>query len=84
MESFKTICQGAMGAITFGAYHQFTTNKIMELNNEKMELQHKQDIQRIESLHRKEIEKYRKEMDELNDKYKYLETQLERLNRRWF
>jgi hypothetical protein len=33
-ETFKTIGQGALGAMTFGAYHQFVTNKIMDLNNE--------------------------------------------------
>ena len=40
-ETLKTIGQGALGAMTFGAYHQFTTNKMMELNNEKIEIQHK-------------------------------------------
>jgi hypothetical protein len=33
--------QGALGAMSFGVYHQFTTNKMMELNNEKQELQHR-------------------------------------------
>ena len=32
-DTLKTFCQGAFGAMTFGAYHQYTTNKIMELNN---------------------------------------------------
>ena len=40
-ETLKTFGQGALGAMTFGAYHQYTTNKIMELNNEKVEIQHK-------------------------------------------
>ena len=35
-DAIITICQGALGSMTFGAYHQFTTNKIMELNNEKI------------------------------------------------
>ena len=39
-ETLKTISQGALGAMTFGAFHQYTTNKIMELHNEKIELQH--------------------------------------------
>ena len=30
-DTLKTISQGALGAMTFGAYHQYTTNKIMEL-----------------------------------------------------
>jgi hypothetical protein len=77
IDTFKTICQGALGAVTFGAYHQFTTNKIMELNNEKIEIQHKQDIQMLKTEHRKE-------MNELNEKYKQLEKNMEALNRRWF
>ena len=40
-ETFKIISQGALGAMTFGAYHQYTTNKMMELNNEKVEMQYK-------------------------------------------
>jgi len=35
MDTLKTMGQGALGAMTFGAYHQYTTNKIMELNNRK-------------------------------------------------
>jgi hypothetical protein len=44
ISSLKTVVQGAIGAMTFGAYHQFVTNKIMELNNDKMEKQHKSDL----------------------------------------
>lgn len=33
-DGLKTFFQGALGAMTFGAYHQYTTNKIIELNNE--------------------------------------------------
>jgi hypothetical protein len=44
MDTLKTIGQGALGAMTFGAYHQYTTNKIMELNNEKDELKHQHDM----------------------------------------
>ncbi len=41
VETFKTIGQGALGAMTFGAYHQFVTNRIMELNNENINLKQK-------------------------------------------
>lgn len=34
-ETLKTISQGALGAMTFGVYHQYTTNKIMELKQQK-------------------------------------------------
>ena len=32
-DTLKTMLQGALGAMSFGVYHQFTTNKMMELNN---------------------------------------------------
>jgi hypothetical protein len=51
----KTVIQGALGAMTFGAYHQFVTNKIMELNNEKMEIQHKSDLVILELKHKEEM-----------------------------
>lgn len=31
--SIITFFKGALGAMTFGAYHQYNTNKIMEINN---------------------------------------------------
>ena len=84
-ETVKTIFQGALGALTFGAYNQFQTNKIMELNNTKMELQNKYEIEKIEKQHKYDLERmeteHRKEMDELNKKYELLEA---RINRRWF
>ena len=57
-QTVKTIFQGALGALTFGAYHQFNTNKIMELNNEVMDARHKEDIkmllEKIEKLEAKD------------------------------
>lgn len=75
-DTIKTFCSGALGAVTFGAYHQYTTNKIMEMNNEILNKQHEQDIERMETSHRKE-------MDELNRNYKNLET-LVNQKRSWF
>lgn len=72
MDTIKTVCQGALGAMTFGAYHQYTTNKIMELNNEKQEIQYKYFIDKMETQHNKEI-------TELKDKLKELEQK-----RRWW
>ena len=72
MDTIKTVCQGALGAMTFGAYHQYTTNKIMDLNNEKQEIQYKYFIDKIETQHNKE-------MTELKDKLKELEQK-----RRWW
>ncbi len=76
-DALKTILQGALGAVTFGAYHQFTTNKIMELNNENMKLQHTQDMKNLKDEHNREMEK-------LNEKYKQLELLVQSRNHRWF
>ena len=35
LNSLKTICQGALGAMTFGIYHAITTDKMIKMNNEK-------------------------------------------------
>ena len=61
-DTLKTILQGALGAMTFGAYHQFTTNKIMEINNEKQT-----EIMKMNN------EIHKKEINELNEKINNLE-----------
>jgi hypothetical protein len=58
--------------MTMGVYHQYTTNKIMELNNEKLNLEHKHFLDKIER-------EYRKEMDELIKRCNKLEQ-----SRKWF
>jgi len=70
-ETLKTITQGAMGAMSFGAYHQYTTNKIMELNNEKQDFQNKLFMEKLETKHKME-------MNSLLEKVNKLE------NRRWW
>lgn len=74
MNLIKTMCQGALGAITFGAYYQYTTNKIMELNNEKIIIQHKQFMDKIENQHKKE-------MIEMVNQQKLLNIRLEKLEK---
>ena len=84
-ETLKTIGQGALGAMTFGAYHQYTTNKIMELNNEKVEIQHKYFMDKMENQHKKEMDKmenqHKKEMNEMENQHKILHDKLEKLER---
>lgn len=43
-DTLKIIGQGIVGSMTFGIYHQYTTNIIMELNNQKQNLQYKLDM----------------------------------------
>ena len=64
-ETLKTIAQGALGSMTFGAYHQFTTNKLMELNNKMINSEHKREMDKMEMSHKKE-------MAELNEKLEKL------------
>lgn len=67
-DTLKTISQGALGAMTFGAYHQYTTNKMMELNNEKQDLQHKYFMDNMERQHHKEIEELKEKLNRLERK----------------
>jgi len=51
-EAVQTIFNGALGAMTFGAYHQFQTNKIIELNNQNQE----QKVAKMMEDNKKEIQ----------------------------
>ncbi len=73
-ETLKTISQGALGAMSFGAYHQYTTNKIMELNNEKVEIQHQYFMDKMEN-------QYKKKMIEMENQQKLLMDKLEKLEK---
>lgn len=59
-DGLKTFFQGALGAMTFGAYHQYTTNKIIELNNRHFEYE-------ILEM-KKENKQLRSEINELKQK----------------
>ena len=84
-ETLKTIGQGALGAMTFGAYHQFTTNKMMELNNEKIEIQHKYFMDKMENKYKIDMDKYKLEMDKMEIQNKLLNEKIEKLlNKSWW
>ncbi len=84
-ETLKTIGQGALGAMTFGAYHQFTTNKMMELNNEKIEIQHKYFMDKMENKYKIDMDKYKLEMDKMEIQNKVLNEKIEKLlNKSWW
>ena len=42
MISIKTIFQGALGALSFGMYHHYVTNKMMEEHNKQQDLKMKE------------------------------------------
>jgi len=85
-DTLKTISQGALGSMTFGAYHQYTTNKIMELNNEKMELKNQYLMDKIEMQNKYLLDKmeneHKKEMNELNEKLDKMQKIVE--GKRWW
>ena len=83
-ETLKTISQGALGAMTFGAYHQYTTNKIMELNNEKVEIQHKYFMDKMENQHKKEMIEMENQHKLLNDKLEKLEKVVSQQKSWWW
>lgn len=61
----KIISQGAIGAMTFGAYHQYTTNKLIELNNEKQELQQKYFMDKMDNRHKTEMNELREKLNKI-------------------
>ncbi len=77
METFVTMCQGALGAITFGAYHQYTSNRMIGLNNENVEIKHKYFMDRMEAKHKLE-------MNEMAEKFNKLELLVLQERKGWF
>ena len=64
-DTLKTFAQGALGAMTFGAYHQYTTNKMMELNNENQDLQHKYFMDKMDNRHKTEMNELREKLNKI-------------------
>ena len=67
LETVKTIAQGALGAMSFGAYHQYTTNKLMELNNENQDFKYKLFMDQMEKRHQNEIAELRSHIETLKN-----------------
>lgn len=63
-ETLKIFSQGLIGSMTFGIYHQYNTNIIMELNNTNQALQQKYLMDQIEQQN-KEIKQLKEEIQEL-------------------
>jgi heme A synthase len=82
-DTIKTVLQGALGAMTFGAYHQFTTNKMMEMNNQIMEQKHQYQMDILEQKHQYQMDKMHKEdMEMIRELSKKIEA-IEKRNRWW-
>jgi hypothetical protein len=77
METVKTCAQGALGAITFGAYHMYVTKSMMEVNNE---VNHKENLlTRTQNKYDNDLLAIKNQM--LEKEMKELKS---RLDKRWF
>ena len=76
MDALKRFYQGALGAALFGAYHQYTTNRIMDWNNENVEIKHKYFMDRMGKQHKQE-------MNEMTDKLNKLELLISEQRKGW-
>ena len=65
-ETLKTIGQGALGAISFGACTQYNSNKMIEFETQykfyinEMEILHKKQINEMEILHKQQMNEKKK------------------------
>ena len=64
LDTLKTMGQGALGAMTFGAYAQFHNNRMMELNNENIKTWNKHR----DAEHTREMNEQAREMNILVEK----------------
>jgi len=65
LDTLKTMGIGALGAIIFGIYHLYTTNKIIELNNTKRELQFEKFMDKMDRHRQYEIDELKNKINKL-------------------
>ncbi len=80
MDNIRTCIHGAFGAMTFGVYHQFTTNKIMELNNEKIKRDNEKIHEKIIRDNEKINEKIKRDNEKIHEKLNLKIDQLHKDN----
>jgi rubrerythrin len=92
MENIKTYTKGALGAMTFGAYHMYVTTKMMKQNKKIIEYETKETLRENNKLTDEKIEKnneearkcyelLNKQINQLQQKNKELKEQV---NKHWF
>lgn len=69
-DMLKSIGQGAIISLAFGTYQQYSNNKIIQLQNEKQELQQKCFVNKIEMQYEKQINELKYKIDRLEEKSK--------------
>lgn len=67
-EAVQTIFNGALGAMTFGAYAQFQTDKIIKLNNQLQEQKLAKLIEERDKLSEKREKEHEKKIEALLSK----------------
>jgi hypothetical protein len=74
LKTIKVILQGALGAMTFGAYNSYSYNKVLELNNESMNIKHNSDMNSMKLKHENDFAimdiKYKSELAFIEMKHK--------------
>lgn len=91
-DTLKTIFQGAIGAITLGTFQQYNSNKIMELNNDKIMIEQKYNLDKLENNYTLKINELKNEHKiEINEHKRIIDDLTKRLNnieksnsQRWF
>ena len=48
LDALKTVCQGAIGAMTFGMYHMYVTDAKIKINNEKNDENNRLNKERVD------------------------------------
>jgi len=77
LDTIKTLAQGALGGLTFGMYHSYVTNNMMEEFNKENTLKNQKWLEEAgfnsqERLYKMESQ-HKAEMDELRAKMAALE-----------
>ena len=70
INDFKTIFQGALGALTFGIYHQYVTQSTINTNNNDMRIDMKKQLEMIDQDHKRIIEILKSDIERLRKKMK--------------
>lgn len=68
----KTVGEGSFGALSFGIYYQYNSNKMIQLNNKKIEMQYKHFTNKIENQHKNKMNELQNKNILLNNKLNIL------------
>ena len=64
----KIVCQGALGALTFGIYHQYVTQSTINTNNNEMRTDMQKQLEMIDQDHTRIIKTLKSDIERLRKK----------------